>query len=316
MRKYLLPEGGRFYKANLHMHTTVSDGKYTPEETKSVFMAQGYSIVAFSDHFRLVPHNELTDENFLAITAMEVGIDNGPWSRHMKTYHFGLISRKAEQSEYTWVDFPYSVEGANGLIEKFNREGFLVVYNHPVWSLQDYEDYSGLKGLWGVEVHNTLGELENLGENDRPLVDLLRRGQRVVPLATDDAHTPAQCFRGFTMVKAERLEYETVIAAYERGDFYSSEGPEIYELFVEGERVYVRCSPVKEISFATDRRHGEVLFAKDGELLTEASFSLREMMEDLALKDIPWEPHFRLVLTDQNGKRAWTRAYFKEDCGI
>ena len=27
MRKYLLPENGNFYKANLHCHTTVTDGE-------------------------------------------------------------------------------------------------------------------------------------------------------------------------------------------------------------------------------------------------------------------------------------------------
>ena len=34
MRKYLLPENGNFYKANLHCHSTVSDGTLTPEEMK------------------------------------------------------------------------------------------------------------------------------------------------------------------------------------------------------------------------------------------------------------------------------------------
>ena len=32
MKHHLLPETGRFYKANLHRHTTVSDGEGTPEE--------------------------------------------------------------------------------------------------------------------------------------------------------------------------------------------------------------------------------------------------------------------------------------------
>ena len=32
MKKYLLPENGQFYKANLHCHSTVSDGHLTPEE--------------------------------------------------------------------------------------------------------------------------------------------------------------------------------------------------------------------------------------------------------------------------------------------
>ena len=32
MKKFLLPENGNFYKANLHCHTNISDGKRTPEE--------------------------------------------------------------------------------------------------------------------------------------------------------------------------------------------------------------------------------------------------------------------------------------------
>ena len=47
----LLPETG-YYKANLHCHTTIFDGKLTPEETKRVYQEQGYSIIAFTDHHK------------------------------------------------------------------------------------------------------------------------------------------------------------------------------------------------------------------------------------------------------------------------
>ena len=40
MKKYLLPKNGKFYKANLHMHTTISDGAMTPEETKEAFLKE------------------------------------------------------------------------------------------------------------------------------------------------------------------------------------------------------------------------------------------------------------------------------------
>ena len=50
MRKYLLPKDGTFYKANLHCHSTVSDGALTPEELKKAYMAEGYSIIAYTDH--------------------------------------------------------------------------------------------------------------------------------------------------------------------------------------------------------------------------------------------------------------------------
>ena len=44
MRTYLLPQEGTFYKANLHCHTTVSDGKRTPEEIKKEYMEKKRNI--------------------------------------------------------------------------------------------------------------------------------------------------------------------------------------------------------------------------------------------------------------------------------
>ena len=32
MIRYLLPRDGQFYRANLHCHSTDSDGHFTPEE--------------------------------------------------------------------------------------------------------------------------------------------------------------------------------------------------------------------------------------------------------------------------------------------
>ena len=69
MKKFLLPESGNFYKANLHCHSTVSDGKLTPEELKQIYREQGYSAIAFTDHWFFVTHNELTDEHFVALNG-------------------------------------------------------------------------------------------------------------------------------------------------------------------------------------------------------------------------------------------------------
>ena len=71
MRTYLFNPENKFYKANMHSHSTDSDGVFTPAELKEHYMAEGYQIIAYSDHRTLVPHTELSDENFLAITASE-----------------------------------------------------------------------------------------------------------------------------------------------------------------------------------------------------------------------------------------------------
>ncbi len=61
----LLPQTGTYYKANLHCHTTFSDGRLTPEEIKKAYQEQGYSVVAYTDHRNYQWHKELTDDKFL-----------------------------------------------------------------------------------------------------------------------------------------------------------------------------------------------------------------------------------------------------------
>ena len=106
MKQYLLPEGGNFYKANMHIHTTISDGNMTPEEVKAWHVDHGYSIVAFTDHEALVPHNDLTDENFLAVTAVEVMIIEA-WPgvhAYKRCYHLNLYAKDKNKDVYSTFD--------------------------------------------------------------------------------------------------------------------------------------------------------------------------------------------------------------------
>jgi predicted metal-dependent phosphoesterase TrpH len=49
----------------------VSDGKFSPAELKEMYKAKGYHAIAYTDHRACIPHNELTDESFVALTGME-----------------------------------------------------------------------------------------------------------------------------------------------------------------------------------------------------------------------------------------------------
>ena len=75
MRKYLLPETGNFYKANLHCHTNCSDGKLSPKEVKELYKANGYSVVAYTDHNIMVDHSDLDDDGFLALSGYEFNVN-------------------------------------------------------------------------------------------------------------------------------------------------------------------------------------------------------------------------------------------------
>ena len=100
MKKYILPEGLNWYRANFHCHTVHSDGAYTPEKVKEVYKNHGYSIVAYTDHDVLLDHSDLNDDGFLALTSCEYAINEdscsfpqifdvatGDWPRRKCTQH-------------------------------------------------------------------------------------------------------------------------------------------------------------------------------------------------------------------------------------
>lgn len=344
MKKYLLPQGGKFYKANLHMHTTVSDGELTPEEAKSVYQERGYSILAYTDHNILVSHEDLTDENFVVITAVEFDVGIGDSLPYVygghKTYHFNLYAKNPKNvissifsEKRIWPKYDnsrdyvteemrkydeerwYSQQYMNGAIQRARKEGFFVSYNHPVWSLQNYTDYCDLKGLWGVEVYNHGCFLGGYVDTVQPLDDLLRTGQQVFPLAGDDSHGLKDSFGGWVMVKAEQLTYNAVILALESGDFYASTGPEIKELYIEDGILKVFTSKVSGITFSSDRRLAKKFMAEDGATIEYAEFDLTKFIEtgNAIYEKTGKNSYIRIMLEDKNGKSAYSRAYFLDD---
>ena len=51
--------GETYYRLGLHLHTTLSDGKKTPEEVAMEYKAGGYDAVAFTDHWKYGAGGEL-----------------------------------------------------------------------------------------------------------------------------------------------------------------------------------------------------------------------------------------------------------------
>ena len=195
------------------------------------------------------------------------------------------------------------------MIRMANEEECFVSYNHPVCSLQDYNDYIGLKGLWGVEWHNS--GCINMGYFDviNPVDDFARIGENVFPLATDDAHRIEDCFGGFVMVKSPSLKHEEVYDALKRGDFYSSENPTIEELYIEDGIIHIKTSKVKRIIVSADKRYVYPLTAKEGEYLTEEDIDITWFLERCNDTINKYE-YIRITLIDEEGKLAYTRAYY------
>lgn len=332
MRQYLLPENGNFYKANLHCHSTCSDGKYTPEELKKLYMEHGYSIIAYTDHHVMYNHSYLTDSNFLALTGYEVDISDSrtPWSER-KVFHANFISLTPENTlpvffgctlgyvEKNAELFPketaymkslevvrhrYTPEYISETMTKYRNAGYFVTYNHPQWSMEEYPEYSKFDGMHALEIFNYSSYYEGFNDYVPQVYDeMLRAGKRIYCVSTDDNHNARDdSFGGFTVIKADRLDYPTVAKALVDGNFYASMGPEISSLWFEDGEIHIECSEARFIAASTGRRNAKSVWANEGERLTSASFKVS-----------PEDKFIRITVTDSFGKVANTNAYFTDD---
>jgi hypothetical protein len=79
----------------------------TPEEVKNHYKSMGYSVVAYTDHSVLVPHNDLADKDFLPLNGCEMGITQQGVSNKAlrKVCHLGEIDQRnyycSFRSEYS-----------------------------------------------------------------------------------------------------------------------------------------------------------------------------------------------------------------------
>ena len=331
MRKYLLPESGNFYKANLHCHTTVSDGTQTPMEIKEAYSEQGYSVVAYTDHNVLIAHPELNDDKFLALNGVEINV-NAPSEvkNRAKTCHLCLIALdennlvqpcwhrekylnpantakyrdqvRFDQTKPDW-ERVYDPEHINAIIKEARKKGFYVTYNHPTWSLEFYEDYINYDGMHAMEIVNYSSLVLGYDEyNSKAYDDMLRKGKRIYAVCADDNHSKRDRFGGFTMIKAEKLEYSAITDALIKGNTYSSEGPIINDLWFEDGKVHIGFEPAQRAYIVKPVRSAGNVNATDGQLITEAEFNVD-------VGDI----YFRIVVVGTDGRCAYTNAYFTDD---
>ncbi len=330
MIKYLISGGGRFYKANLHSHSTVSDGELTPAEMKELYLAHGYSIIAFTDHNRFVTHNELSDDSFLALNGVEESADEEcPVRWHGRCCDICFIALSPERKlhplqtegkvsgdgEFSPFRASYTVEDVNATIALGDSNGFFTTHNHPTWSLEPPEMYMGYVGMRAMEMFNKSSEVDGYNEYNPDIYDAqLRAGKRLFCIATDDNHNRQpgtmhwDSFGGFTMIKAPSLCYEDVAAALVKGDFYCSRGPVLDALWLDTDdnSVHLECEGVKKIIATRGGRRLRAVYAEEEgvELLTSAVFSID-----------PDDDWFRFTLVDEKGLTAETNAYFLEDIG-
>ncbi len=342
MKIHLLPQNINWYRANLHCHTTISDGHLTPEQVKDLYKSRGYSIVAYSDHERYVPHPELNDASFLALPSVECAMDinNGrtlpvppgmqpDWAL-VTCFHFNLFARDAATSfapirktiwgaQHNQFDGTaeerrrmgvFSYEIVNDFIRVAREAGFLVQLNHPYWSLNTMEDCLALDNLWSLEILNWATQRATAASYCPDIYEqmLWKYGPSLFCTMDDDNHnSPLKApeessFGGSTFIAAGELSHEAVIAAMERGDFFCASGLNPPRFHALWVEDGKIHAEFSPVSVAICTGYGRRYKQVRGGGITSATFDLLDN-----------NPYFRLSLIDGDNNYANTNAYAIRD---
>jgi hypothetical protein len=298
---------GRFWRGNLHTHSNLSDGALPLDSAVAAYKDAGYDFVQMSEHFighyqwpmadtRKFRSNSFTTLIGAELHAMATGVG--------ELWHIVAAGLP--------LDFepPTREETGPELAARAAAAGAFVGIAHPAWSQLTIEDANALTAAHAVEVYNHSCFVEvDRGDGWYLLDQLLRQGRRLSAFATDDAHfTTDDAFGGWVHVKAEALEPEALLAALKAGHYYSSQGPAIYELALDGDELWVASSPVNAIAVVG---HNSRSAGRYGRAITEARIDLSALGKSWT--DVRQSPWIRIVLIDGAGRRAWTNPIWHDE---
>lgn len=286
---------GRFYRGNLHTHSTASDGMLTPPDVLNSYRQAGYDFVAITDHFLERYGFPITDtrSSHSAVFTTLLGAELHPGQIGLgEAWHLLAVGLPLDFSPMQ------EHESAAQVCARARAAGAFVVAAHPAWYGVTPQDILALGPIQAIEVYNaTCAALNDRGDSWQTLDALLTEGQRYLACVSDDAHFhPARpdWQRAWVQVKATHLESRALLDALHAGHFYCSTGPQIHDIRVEaGLQLTVECSPCTAI-FAAGR--GSWSQQEHGHNLITATLSLKNLTS----------PYVRVTVRDAMGQRAWS----------
>ena len=297
---------GRFWRGNLHTHSTRSDGVLSPEEVCRRYAAEGYDFLALTDHFiglygyPIVDTLPLRTNRFTTILGAELHSGAMASGELWHILAVGLPADFAPSNSPHFVPVQGQETGPE-LAARAVAAGAFVAIAHPQWSGLTLADARSITAAHAVEVYNHgcatgCDRADGFGIADL----LLTEGRRLTMVATDDAHfSEPDHFGGWVMVKAEENTPEALLASLKAGTFYSSQGPDLRDVRLEGKRVVVESSAVTSVI---------VQGAGTGAKGVHGASMTRTEVPVERLNDSPW---LRVTVIDAAGKRAWSNPIWR-----
>ncbi|WMS43340.1 CehA/McbA family metallohydrolase [Acuticoccus sp. MNP-M23] len=283
---------GRFYRGNLHCHSTLSDGELSPEAVCRFYRQNGYDFICLSDHFLarygfpIADTIPLRTDGFTTILGAEI---HAPAIANGEIWHILAVGLPADFAP-TGAD-----ETGPALAARAHAAGAFVALPHPEWYALTPADAATIADFHAIEVFNADCDFECArGEGSALLDQVLGAGRKIGAIAVDDAHfyqdeAPA----GWVHVKVEDNDPDALLAALKDGAYYASQGPKIERITREGDTLAFETSAVRSIHLLGP---GAKQVGVRGVAITRGRLPLAKFAG-------AW---CRAVIVDEAGRKAWT----------
>jgi len=282
---------GNWYKGNLHTHTTASDGGLSPQETIRIYAEGDYDFLALTDHRVVVNYDGIDPYGMSLVSGCELGVGRSALGRELHVVTLGLDAPPQVPDSYDFTE----------LVAAIATQCQLCFVAHPFWSLIEASELVDLQGYVGVEVYNASCQYAcGRGPSEMVWDMLLAHGQRLWGFAVDDAHYSEDYCQAWVWVRSAENSVAAILEALKAG---ASNGPQIYDVAVEGEEVWVHCSPCRQIAVVEITRDG----------YTTNRLAVQPPFEEIRLPHHLAEGPFRVEVVDEQGYKAWTNPFFPDE---
>ncbi len=311
----------RWYRGNIHTHTTESDGDAEPAEVIRWYREHGYDFLVLTDHNHLTlvdyGRDPRRSDDLLMIAGEELTLSVGDARVPVHLNGIG-IERYVEPVA---ADDVLTTLQRN--IEAILDAGGIASINHPTFkSAFDHEAIRQTRGASLLEIFNYDQNMHNypvslvtgttlptgLAGLLSPVEiwdQVLTAGVPLFGVAVDDSHhyhdfgpdkyNPG---RGWVMVEAESLEGSAVVEALAAGNFYASTGIYLDDLDMSPD----------EISISARQKGNSIIvirfIGRDGRIYAE------QVGTEASYRPSGDEGYVRVWVWSSGGGEAWTQPLF------
>ena len=276
---------GAYRKAQLHCHTTNSDGTFAPRELLECYRAAGYTFVVFTDHERVTTCEDLNDDTFLALPGVEtvIGRPFRPLGPHMGRLGAPVALR---------------AHGAQAAIDATVAAGGVVSLHHPGWTGNlltgrwSTAEMIALRGYHLIEISNHHSARDADVAGWTRVLGHRGSGGAVSGVAVDDLHRERDFNTGWIVVKTETVTAAGFLGALRAGAIVASTGP--HAEFGVRDGAIVCATDAEQIQFLD--AHGAIRQASRG--------------PDAAYAPDGSEGFVRVECRGAAGRTAWSQAFW------